>query len=197
MFDSSIPYELYIRSGGDRKARLRFPTDAELIERTRKMRPVRRDLGRSRSQFDVPNLTDVNADLFTLLRNPDDTEAVEKEDASAFIGKLLRADVVDSYRAGDQFVVDLVVAAGHQVRHTLRMPTQRDLLDYGRQSVRTIDSRRTHDMRFSLEPAGALWDKLQVSTEGYKNGSVPIVHKDAALLEVMALMEVEDADPEI
>jgi hypothetical protein len=196
MFDANLPIEIPIRSGGDRRAMLRWPTDEELIDRSKKMRYVRRDLGRNQSVFDVPNATEVNANLFALLRQDPDPEAVDDAEASKFVERLLRADVVESHRQGDQFIITLSVVNRLEVTHTLRMPTQRELLDYSRQAMRTIDNRRSHDTRVTIEPSGQLWDKLLVSTEGYKNGNVPIIHKDAALVEVMAQMESEDADPE-
>ena len=51
-------------------------------------------------------------------------------------------------------------------------------------------------MRARPEPSGALYDKLYVSHDGYA-GAVPIVHKSAAVSEVIAQLAIEaDEDPE-
>jgi hypothetical protein len=52
------------------------------------------------------------------------------------------------------------------------------------------------ETRAFLEPSGALYDKLHISDDGYA-GAVPIVHKSAAVSEVIAQLAIEaDEDPE-
>jgi len=57
-------------------------------------------------------------------------------------------------------------------------------------------ARRSVQTRAFLEPSGALFDKLHTSHEGYA-GAVPIVHKQAAVSEVIGRLAIEgDDDPE-
>jgi hypothetical protein len=52
------------------------------------------------------------------------------------------------------------------------------------------------DTNLRVEPSGALYDKLHISHEGYAD-TVPIVHKSAAVSEVIAQLAIEaDEDPE-
>lgn len=84
---------------------------------------------------------------------------------------------------------------GAPVVHVLRMPTAKEMQDHERASTRVVVARRSIETRAFLEPSGALYDKLHVSDEGYA-GAVPIVHKSAAVSEVLAQLAIE-ADEEL
>ena len=203
MFDTSKPFEVHILSGGEKAVTLRYPTDEELCERTRRLKTVRRSLGGGRSQFEITNMAEVNADLFSKIRLSQNghAETFDDAEASRFIDKLLRVDVEDISREGDGFRVDLRVAGGKgglKVAHVLRMPTQKDILEYRRASARSIDGRRHTDIRLSLEPTQALYEKLVARLEGYGETRVPVHHKDAVILEIVQQMETDsdDLDPE-
>jgi hypothetical protein len=89
--------------------------------------------------------------------------------------------------------------AGGRVVHVLKIPTQKDILEYGRASVRAVDSRRQQEIRLALEPSADLWAKVRAGVEGYANPEgVPIVHKDVAIVELLAQVEAaqEEDDPE-
>jgi hypothetical protein len=59
-----------------------------------------------------------------------------------------------------------------------------------------VAARRAIETRAFLEPSGALYDKLHISHDGYA-GAVPIIHKSAAVSEVIAQLGIEaDEDPE-
>jgi hypothetical protein len=85
---------------------------------------------------------------------------------------------------------------GARVVHVLRMPTAKEMQDHERASTSVVAARRSVETRAFLEPSGALYDKLHISHEGYA-GTVPIVHKSAAVSEVIAQLAIEaDEDPE-
>ena len=85
---------------------------------------------------------------------------------------------------------------GARVTHVLRMPTAKEMQDHERASTSVIAARRSVETRAFLEPSGALYDKVHVSHDGYA-GAVPIVHKSAAVSEVIGYLAIEgDDDPE-
>ena len=85
---------------------------------------------------------------------------------------------------------------GARVVHVLRMPTAKEMQDHERASTSVVAARRSIETRAFLEPSGALYDKLHISHDGYA-GAVPIVHKSAAVSEVIAKLAIEaDEDPE-
>ena len=68
--------------------------------------------------------------------------------------------------------------------------------DHERASTSVVAARRSIETRAFLEPSGALYDKLHISHDGY-TGPVPIVHKSAAVSEVIAQLSIEaDEDSE-
>jgi hypothetical protein len=76
------------------------------------------------------------------------------------------------------------------------VPTAKEMQDHERASTSVVAARRSVETRAFLEPSGALYDKLHISNEGYA-GTVPIVHKSAAVFEVIAQLAIEaDEDPE-
>ena len=77
-----------------------------------------------------------------------------------------------------------------------RVPTAKEMQDHERASTSVVAARRSVETRAFLEPSGALYDKLHISHDGYA-GAVPIVHKSAAVSEVIAQLAIEaDEDPE-
>ena len=196
LFDQSKPQEVRILSGGEKVALLRFPTDQELCDRQKRIKSTRKQLGRNKTEFEPPVTEMVDSELFEKLRLEPENEraSVDPAEAAKFLSKLLKAQVTEVERNGDQFEVKLRINQAITVLHVLKMPTQKDVLEYGRHAVRLIDMRRTQEFRSSLEPGGALWDKLIVRTEGYANGHVPITHKDAAIVDIVTTIDADDDD---
>jgi hypothetical protein len=78
------------------------------------------------------------------------------------------------------------------------MPTAKEMQDHERASTSTVAARRSIETRAFLEPSGSLYDTLHVSHDGYV-GAAPIVHKSAAVSEVIAQLAIAaegDEDPE-
>jgi hypothetical protein len=197
MFDQSQPFSVRIFSAGEKIEKLRWPTDEELIERARKMRHIKRNLGRNRTQFETLNEEAVNAELFEKLRLATDN-IYDSAEAHKFVQKLLSSSDVTASRSGDEFEVELLVTSEKKrVKHILRMPTQREMNEYHKSSYKAYDIKTGQDIRIACEPAGRLWDSLKISVEGYANGSVPITHKQSALVEMIDLIgQLDDDDPE-
>jgi hypothetical protein len=108
----------------------------------------------------------------------------------AAISRLEKCQATKADRVGDTFRIETTVRGAKTV-HTLRIPTEQESRDYGDAALDRINGRRNFELRISLEPSGALYDKLLKSVEGYANDAVPIVHKDAVVAEV--LIQVQEA----
>jgi hypothetical protein len=103
--------------------------------------------------------------------------------------------VTNVEREGINYRIEMKVP-GARVTHGLRMPTAKEMQDHERASTSIVAARRSVETRAFLEPSGALYDNLHVSHDGYA-GAVPIVHKSAAVSEVVAQLAIEaDDDPE-
>ena len=194
MFTTEKIFEVLINSGGEKSADVRYPTDEELCEWKRKQRVVHRPLNNGYAQSEIVNWMDVHADLFRkcFVGSADEFDDAER---CRFMEKVLRCDVQDARRNGEGYVIDLKLYGGQRVSHHLRMPTQKQNMERQRSSTRIIRGRHNTEIRDSMDAAGPLWDKLQISTEGYID-RVPILHKEAALQEVFFLMEKEGDDPD-
>jgi hypothetical protein len=195
-FDVSKQFEISILSGGKKTCTVRYPTDEEWCAWARQQRTVRRFLGRGKSQMEDVNLAAINADLFTKIRLDKDGPEFDDAEAGMAIGRVERCSVVAIEREGINYCIEMKVP-GAKVVHVLRMPTAKEMQDHERASTSVVAARRSIETRAFLEPSGALYDKLHISDEGYA-GAVPIVHKSAAVSEVLAQLAIEsdDEDPE-
>ena len=111
------------------------------------------------------------------------------------VGRIERCTVNQVEREGINYRIEMKVP-GARVLHVLRMPTAKEMQDHERASSSTVAARRSVETRAFLEPSGVLYDKVHISHEGYA-GTVPIVHKSAAVSEVIAQLAIEaDDDPE-
>jgi len=192
MFDVSREFEIRIISGGDKTCRVRFPTDEEWIARAAKQRLVRRMLGRGKSSYDAPADDTANLELLQEIRKDADGEPFDEAEAANIIARLERVASLDVERIADEYQIGLGVPGGATL-HVLRIPSQKDVLEYSRASLHVTEARSRQEIRVSLQPAGKLYDKLAIRTEGYA-GSVPIVHKAAAITELLAAIQGEEED---
>ena len=196
VFDSSKPIVVPILSGGEKRCEVRFPTDEEWCGWARAQRTVRRFLGRGKSQSEDLDLPKINAELFSRIRVDQDGPEFDEAEAGLVIGRIERCTITEIEREGINYRIDMKVP-GARVTHVLRMPTAKEMQEHERASTSVVAARRSVETRAFLEPSGALYDALHLSHEGYANGSVPIVHKSAAVSEIIAQLGIEaDDDPE-
>ncbi len=188
---------------GFKRANVRFPGDEEWKERLRRQETVIRALGRGSSETEVLNDEDVNAELFAQIRtDKEGGPEFDKYEASAAISTLVRTKCLALDRVGCGYRVDLRVLGGVFTSHFLNMPSQKQIAEYRKAACRPRDHRHNiTTLRFSLEPAGQLYDALFERVEGYaanEKGGVPIVHKAAAVQEIRADLDamMEEPDPE-
>jgi hypothetical protein len=199
MFNSQAEFQIKILSGGEKSCLLRWPTDREWADVTRKRKVFRESIGRGKSQSRVLGVESSAAELFAKIRLDQDGEVFDEAEASAAISKLERCRVVACEREGDAFRIAMAVPGG-QVVHLVKIPLQSDLMAFSRAAAPPIiEGRRSQEIRTFLEPSGELWGKIGSAISGYAEGStVPIIHKDAAITELLQQLGAadEEQDPE-
>jgi hypothetical protein len=194
-FDASKTIVVPILSGGEKQCEVRFPTDPEWCAWARSQRTVRHFLGRGKSQSEELDLPKINAELFAKIRVDKDGPEFDDAEAGMAIGRVERCTVASVEREGDNYRIAMKVP-GARVEHVLRMPTAKEMQEHERASTSVVAGRRSVETRAFLEPSGLLYDKLHVSHDGYES-DVPIVHKSAAVSEVIAQLAIDgDEDPE-
>lgn len=194
-FDTARQFQISILSGGEKACVVRYPTDEEWCAWARAQRTVRHFLGRGKSHSEDVDLPKINAELFAKIRIDKDGPEFDDAEAGMVIGRIERCAVATVEREGINYRIEMKVP-GARVGHVLRMPTAKEMQDHERGSTSVVAARRSVETRAFLEPSGALYDKLHISHDGY-SGAVPIVHKSAAVSEVIAQLAIEaDEDPE-
>jgi len=195
LFDASKTIVVPILSGGEKRCEVRFPSDEEWCGWARAQRTIRHFLGRGKSQSEDIDLPRINAELFAKIRLDKDGPAFDDAEAGMVIGRVERTNITTIEREGNNYRIAMKVP-GARVVHVLRMPTAKEMQEHEKASTSVMAARRSVETRAFLEPSGALYDKLHVSHGGYA-GTVPIVHKSAAVSEVIAQLAIEgDDDPE-
>jgi len=195
IFDAAKPIVVPILSGGEKRCEVRYPTDDEWCAWARAQRTVRHFLGRGKSQSEDIDLPKINAELFLKIRTDKDGPEFDDAEAGMVIGRVERSQVAAIEREGVNYRIEMKVP-GARVTHVLRMPTAKEMQDHDRASTSVVAARRSVETRAFLEPSGLLYDKLHLAHEGYA-GAIPIVHKSAAVSEVIAQLAIEgDDDPE-
>jgi hypothetical protein len=194
-------FQIHIQSAGRKVATVRWPTDEEWAERARRMKTVRRFLGRGQSKPDVLGRDEANRALWEkiVLEAP----ALDAADIRAFLHVLESTEVLDVRRVGERVEIEMQVTSVtvggeplYVTRHVLRLPTQAQMQSYGRNSISRVDGRREQISTVRLEAGGELYDALVESVDGYE-GAVPLPHKDDVVSELLAAITLEDdEDPE-
>lgn len=191
MFDVSKQFTVRILSGTVKQCTVRFPSDAEWCERARRIKGIRRMLGRGKSEYEAGDGQGIDAEFLAKIRVEGDNTEFNGAESSHVVDRLTTATITNVSRSGDNFRIELR-HFGADLVHVLKIPTQADMVEYGRASVKVIDARRTQEIRVNLEPSGTLWDRCRVDAMGYE-GPVPIVHKDTAIVELLAqVAELEE-----
>ncbi|MGC4052936.1 MAG: hypothetical protein QM757_26715 [Paludibaculum sp.] len=203
MFDSTGLFHFTI-SG--RPCVVRWPTDAEWCERSRRCKIVQTVLSGGRTKSDAPDLEKVGAELFAKIQQEDGAVGIDEVEAQFVIDRFEWCEVVASEKIGDRFQVSLRVFGPQAdaderplTTHVLSSLTLRELRACSKASVNRVDTRKESITRVALEPVGALYDKRVVEVVGYApNVRVPIIHKDAVITEILRLLHetMIDFDPE-
>lgn len=178
---------------------VRYPTDQEWCERTRKLRLVQTPIGRGRSTTEAVNAVECNAELYRRIAL-NGHSGIDAAEAAYVIDRLERCEIAAIEREGGGFAVTLRCVGARTV-HRLKAPTLKQVQDYRRASVPVPQrNRNVIEYRTRLEPAGQLYAELAETAEGYESRNIPIIHKEAVveavINEIDRLMDDEDEDPE-
>ena len=193
LFDSSKEFEMVIFSGGEKRCIVRFPSDEEWIRWAYRRRQLTHVLSPNKTQTQIVNMRTAAAELLAKIRIDKDGPEFDAAEARSVIDRLRTADVISSEREDAAYRIRLKVA-GAETEHVLRMPKRADADDYADESIKSTDGRNSRETKILLDPAGPLYDKVLVSNSGYA-GAVPIVHKEAAIDEVIAQIRILEEGP--
>jgi hypothetical protein len=196
MFSTQHAFNKTIISGGKKTCQMRWPTDEEWAERARSRKVLRRTGTRGRVTIETPDAETIDAAFFEKIRMPEEGgPEFDAAEAAKAVAGLERSEVIESSLDGAEIRCVLDVP-GAETTHVLRIPSQRQILDLGRKSVKISDAgRKGVFITVTLEESGALYDSLLVRTEGYEGDVVPIIHKDAVVQSTLLLIqELEGED---
>jgi hypothetical protein len=196
-FDINQPVKLkVIRPDGDVTITLRFPTDEEWIERSRRRKIRSRNLGNGKTQS-IQNPPDShNAELVNGLRVGECAE-VDLHEAKRILDRISTAAIDgDITREGANLRIPLKIL-GVSTVHIIRIPTERERGEFLQMSgVPTISQGNIDTYGFNLGGAADLYPKLRKDAIGY-TGNVSVVHALAILNAAFEFIdqEIEGEDP--
>ena len=189
VFNVSRPIRITLRSAeGEKVIGLRFPTDAEWIDRQRKRKITVKQLGRGLSETIVPDYSDVDLEFVRQIRTDEDGPEIDGYEAAEIFARLSRCDIDEILPASNLFQISMRVPGGI-TRHTLFMPSAKDISLYRRGFSRVLDSPCSQQqLTINLQAASDLYAKLKPQAEGYA-GAVPVIHQAAVVQAVIGALE--------
>jgi len=148
-------------------AALRLPTSEEIAAYTSSIRQVIRRIGRRQSEDqDVPN-HEAERKLFDAIRLDKTGDEFDNAEVRYAINLILRHDVTDCQRDGEQFIVKISTVFGSTV-HTCRMPTTREIQAYRENVIRSRElPHNVEERRFPPDVPVRLYDDIIVAVDGY------------------------------
>lgn len=193
MFDTKAIIEFEIPTPeGPKLAKLRFPTDEEWADRSRRKRVMQRNLGRGQTQIEPIDYSSVDAELFAAIRQEGSAD-LDAYEAQMMLERISYAEVIDLEHQGGQYRVTLATAAG-DATHVVRVPSAKEIMEYRRTFARVVDKPYgRQEIVINLPAAGACYNALAVSTEGYKS-TVPLPHKSAVVRAAIDAVESASGD---
>ncbi|MBN9658630.1 MAG: hypothetical protein J0H49_10665 [Acidobacteria bacterium] len=179
---------------GVKEVTVSFPTDEQWIARAAKSKMTSRSIGNGKSTSEVANAEKVNSELFDqIFRGGAELDEYEK---SEVIGRLSRAEVIESSSSPSGYEVKLKVPGGDTL-HSLKMPSARQVAEYRRYAVRVVEGRRgASEISINLRASMELYDALKVSVTGYA-AAIPAIHKSAVISEVLAMLDSLNDDCDV
>ncbi len=191
-FDSAREISINLRSAeGARKITVRFPTDAEWVERQRRRKIIIKQLGRNTSETILPDSEEDDLELVNKLRTPSGENggpAIDAFEASFILDQLSQADVDDVVADAGGYRITLRVPGGITA-HVLETPSAKDVIQYRRAFARRLDlPYNKQQLTINLAAAGEFYKRLCLSKEGYA-GEVPIIHQAVVLKAAIDALE--------
>jgi hypothetical protein len=205
LFDTNQPCTVAIKSGGWRRAKMKFPSDDEQVKRMAALKITRRDLDKEKSTLDTTPQERYDAELFVRLTKDyaaENTDDFDEYEASQAIDILLFNEVVgETEELPDGVKVTLGVFGKDEegegdrrkVSFLFKHPRRKHMVEHQRAAITVINTRRGaktgSEIRISIEPSMKAFRELIISTEGYAEGTTPpATHQDAAIVELFRKM---------
>lgn len=199
LFDPRAVFPLKDTERIKKSCDLRFPTDDEWRARQRKIRSIQIPAGPQQSRTETQGYDEANLDLFNTIRQDKEGEAFDEAEASRMIESLTRCNVLEAGLVDDKFVCRLLLLAGVEVVHILRIPSEKQIRTYQRAVLDTVTKGRRGQVetRLNLGAGERLYDDAKAEARGYADGAaVPLDHKATVATElVLSLEELEVSDP--
>lgn len=191
MFDTSNEIQTSIRrADGVRNIVVRWPTDEQWLQRSRSWHINVQRRGRGVSETQVESAR-ADSTLYVQIRQEDSPD-LEVDEAAKIIEILARCDITDVSLEMDEATVTMTVLGDTEVRHRLKLPTTAQVTQFKRSSVRVMDMPHgRQQLRTNMQAGLDLYTKCAVGVEGYANGSIPSIHRDAAIRAVIDACEAE------
>jgi hypothetical protein len=199
MFDTEAEIGVTIPGDPPKKVVIRFPTDDEFSIWRRKKKINQRDMGRGKYKLDNMKAEACDLALFKAIRVDKDSD-VELDEAEALhvINRLAKCEVTGPpTRSTGGMRIELRIMKRLLVAHVMRVPSVKQMMDYeALRSEVTFGQYNSQEIRLNYTSAGDLYDKLKLSTEGYK-GAVPAPHKMEVINILIQETRAEYDDPAI
>lgn len=203
-FQSGAAFHIRLPRGGA-SAMLRMPTVAEWAARQRRIKTIQKRLGPGMTETSTEGIEAADFELLKAIQKDDsgeyladDRDHVDEDEAAELVQQLGRADVeTDPQIEGDKLTVELTVIGDVVTRHTLRVPTVKELRAHRKASFAFVDLRRGRtQLKANVEEFCRFYDLLKVATENYE-GEVAPMHRMAVVSEMLTYLdELEgEADP--
>jgi len=122
MFDTSKEFVVRILSGTEKRCVVRWPTDVEWCNRARRIKSIRRMLGRGKSEYEPGDLQTIDAEFLATIRKAEQTVELDGAEASAIVDRLGGCSIAEVSRSGDTFRLELR-HFGSDMAHVLKTPT--------------------------------------------------------------------------
>ena len=170
---------------------VRFPEDADWIERQRQREIVTRIYPDGAEETSTNPTLEFDQDLIAKLRvEGPETDGYE----SGYILSLLeKADVIDVQPEGAGYRVKLRVAGGTVTEHLVRNPTQRELAEYRQGVYQYLNYQSKRKTIIRLGVCRSFYDGLAIESKGYA-GHMPIIHKASVAGAILGTVNAKTGD---
>jgi hypothetical protein len=188
MFDSTTEIELSM-DNGQRKVVVRWPTDAEWVDRVRLRKFTIRRLGRGVSENVPPEPIESDVKLYQAIAL-NGAPPVTPAEAGFLLDQISQASVTGVRVEGEEAIVDLQILTGEAV-HRMQLPKMDRVQQFRRSAFRLFDlPYGQQQFQINVDAGGRLYDDCHGSSVDYV-GPVPVVHKDAVARSVIDFIERE------
>jgi hypothetical protein len=191
MFDIESPIEFPVfrtASAGPASVVVRWPTDEEWTANRRQRKVMMQSLGRGVNEQIPVDSGAADLKLYELIKL-NGAPPLTGGEATRVVDAIAACDILGVDLGAADADVQLQIITGG-ARHFLKVPTI-DQVTAMQKTTRMLNLQYGRfELRANIEASARLWDACLLKVEGYA-GSVPIIHKDAAIRAVIQAIEQE------